>query len=274
MKDKEFNNILDECLERLLVGGETLEQCLRRYPQQAAELKPLLETALMVKEASAIQPRAEFKARARYQLGSALRESPRGRRLFGWMPQWATVVVMALVLMLAGGGLVAAAAGSMPDSVLYPVKLATEEVQLALVPSQMDRARLCADFADRRVAEIIYMAEQGDAEQVQLLTQRLAGSLDMLAVLATDLEGAEPQVLSAPAPDWQIEEGGRNAYDWADNQTDSENQFWTTVVDAAAVHPDELRAALAGAPEEVRTALLEAIAVSEAGYQNILHALD
>jgi len=272
MKGKEFNNILDECLERLLVGGETLEQCLQRYPQQAAELKPLLETALAVKEASAIQPRAEFKARARYQFGSALREktSPKGRRLLGWMPQWATVVVMALVLMLAGGGLVTAAAGSMPDSALYSVKLATEEVQLVLAPSEMDRARLCADFADRRVAEIIYMADQGDAEQVELLTQRLAGNLEMLTVLASDLGGGEPQVLLAPAPDWQIEEGGRNAYDWADDQ----NQFWATVVNAAAVHPDELRAALAGAPEEVRPALLQAIAVSEIGYQNILHALD
>ncbi len=269
MKAKEFNNILDECLERLLVGGETLEQCLQRYPEQAAELKPLLETALAVKEASAIQPRAEFKARARYQLGSALRESPRVRRLLGWMPQWATVVVLALVLVLAGGGLVTAAAGSMPDSFLYPVKLATEEVQLVLAPSQMDRARLYADFADRRVAEIVYMAEQGDAEQVELLTQRLAGSLDMLTVLASDLEGDEPQVLLAPAPGWQVEEG-RNAYEGADDQ----DQFWATVVDAAAAHPDELRAALAGAPEEVRPALLEAIAVSEAGYQNILHALD
>jgi len=272
MKDKEFNNILDECLERLLVGGETLEQCLQRYPERAAELKPLLETALVVKEASALQPRAEFKARARYQFGSALREkaSPVSRRLFGWMPQWATVVVMTLVLMLAGGGLMTAAAGSMPDSFLYPVKLATEEVQLVLAPSEMDMARLYADFADRRVAEIVYMAEQGDAEQVELLTQRLAENLDMLTVLASGLEGGEPQVLSAPAPGWRVEEGGLDAYDSANSQ----NQFWATVVDAAAVYPAELRAALESVPEEVRPALLQAIAVSEAGYQNILDALD
>jgi hypothetical protein len=272
MKDKEFNNILDECLERLLVGGETLEQCLQRYPEQAAELKPLLETALAVKEASVLKPRAEFKARARYQFSSAFQEkAPRvGRRLFGWMPQWATVVVLALVLMMAGGGLMTAAAGSMPDSFLYPVKLATEEVQLVLAPSEMAMARLYADFADNRVAEIVYMAEQGDAEQVALLTQRLGGSLDMLTVLASGQEGAEPQVLSAPAPDWGIEEGGRDAY----ASVDSQNQFWMTVVDAAAVYPDELRAALASAPEEVRPALLQAIAVSEAGYQSILDALD
>ena len=63
---KEFNNILDECLERLLVRGDTLEQCLVSYPEQAGELEPLLQTALATKKALAIQPRPEFKARARY----------------------------------------------------------------------------------------------------------------------------------------------------------------------------------------------------------------
>ena len=66
-RNKEFNNILDECLERLLVKGETVEQCLASYPQYAAELEPLLQMAVAAKEASAIQARPEFKAKARYE---------------------------------------------------------------------------------------------------------------------------------------------------------------------------------------------------------------
>jgi len=73
-KSREFDTILDECLERLLVKGETVEQCLKSYPEQADELKPLLQTALATKKASAIQPCPEFKVRARYQLHSALQE--------------------------------------------------------------------------------------------------------------------------------------------------------------------------------------------------------
>ena len=73
-KSREFDNILDECLERLLLKGETVEQCLASYPEQAAELEPLLHTALITKKASAIEPRHEFRARARYQFDSALRE--------------------------------------------------------------------------------------------------------------------------------------------------------------------------------------------------------
>jgi len=71
-KSKEFDNILDDCLERLLTEGETIEQCLESYSERAAELKPLLQTVLATKKASAIQPRPEFKARARYQFLSAL----------------------------------------------------------------------------------------------------------------------------------------------------------------------------------------------------------
>ena len=105
-KSKEFDNVLDECLERLLVKGETIEQCLQSYPEQAAELKPLLQTALAAKKVSTIQPRAEFKASARYQFRSALQEmaSQKTRSFFGWFPRWATVVTIVLVLLLAGGG--------------------------------------------------------------------------------------------------------------------------------------------------------------------------
>ena len=128
---KEFDNILDECLERLLVKGETIEQCLQGYPEQAADLKPLLQTALAARQAAAVQPRAEFKARARYQFHSALQEWVTRKRhpFLSWFPRWATVVTIVLGILLMGGGTIAAAGYSMPDSPLYPVKLATEQVQ-------------------------------------------------------------------------------------------------------------------------------------------------
>jgi hypothetical protein len=277
--NKEFDNILDECLERLLVGGETIEQCLERYPEQAAQLKPLLETALAVKETSAVQPRAEFKARARYQFRSALREAAAPKPFFGWRRRWAAVVAV-LVLLLAGGGTVFAAAGSMPDSPLYPVKLATEQVQLVLTPSQLGKANLCAEFADRRVDEIIYMADKGDVQQVELITQRLDGSLDMLAVLASAPEAKEEaDEMLAPPPDWEpsetappvaVDEAGRGFLDQADDWA----ELRVTVADYAASNQAALLAALEEVPEPVRAALLQAIAVSEAGYENVLEALD
>jgi len=272
-KEKEFDNILDECLERLLVKGETIEQCLQSYPEQVANLKPLLQTALAARQAVAIQPRAEFKAKARYQFRSALQEaaSRRRRPSLGWLPRWATVVTIVLGLLLVSGGTIAAASYSMPDSLLYPVKLATEQVQLALTPSDIGKAELCAKFADRRVAEIIYIANKGDAQQVEAITQRLDERLVMLARLTSAPEVAEaPRMLeSPPVPS---EEAG----DDKDVQVRENNRakLRATVANYATNHPAGLRAALEKAPESTKPALRRAIAVSEAGYERALRGWD
>jgi hypothetical protein len=303
MKKKEFDNILDECLERIVLGGETLEQCLKRYPEQADELKPLLETVLAVKEASAVEPRPDFKARARYQFRSALGEkaAPKRRPFFGWLPRWATALTIVLIVLLAGGGTVVAASNSMPDSILYPVKLATEEVRLAFTPSQLGKARLCTDFADERVVEIIYMAEKGDAQQVELVTERLDDRLEMLVALVSELEAddlkdgeamltasppgeeaaPEPTEPTAPAEDagppepvepvevvpeeglWGVRGNG---------QAQGQAELRGDVFHAAANNTAVMRAMLDDVPPWVRDALLGAIEVSEEGYQKVLEA--
>jgi hypothetical protein len=315
MNNKEFDNILNECLERLLVKGESLEQCLERYPARAAELKPLLETALAAREASAIQPRPDFRARARYQFRSALQEtaSRKSRLSWGWFPRWATVVAIVLVLVLAGGGTVFAAGSSMPDSSLYSVKLATEQVRLTLTPSQMGKARLCAELADRRVAEISYMANKGDVQQVELITRRLDEKLDLLVVLIEGRGGLSlPGILPAasppeeaaappatyeappaptttspttdetpppsdeePMPPVAITGPGKG---WggrdADDQNGNQAQLWNTLAYDAANNQAVLRAALDGVPESVKPALRQAIAVSDTGYEEALAALE
>ncbi|MEE9367140.1 MAG: DUF5667 domain-containing protein [Dehalococcoidales bacterium] len=202
-KMKEFDNILNDCLERILTEGETIERCLERYPEQAAELEPLLQTSLFAKKASAISPRPEFRERARYQLRAALQEmeEKKARRfsLFSWQPRWATVVVSSvLILLLASSGTVAAAGNSMPDETLYPVKLATETVRLALTPSTIGKAELYVKLADKRVAEIIRMAEKSQPEQVERVARRLNAYLAQAANLAASLENGAVTVMAPP----------------------------------------------------------------------------
>ncbi len=271
---KEFDNILDECLERLLVKDETIEQCLQSYPEQAANLKPLLQTALSTRQAIAIQPRAEFKARARYQFRSELQEvaSQRRRPFLGWFPRWATVVTIVLGVLMMGGGTIVVASYSMPDNLLYPVKLATEQVQLALTPSDIGKARLHAKFADRRVTEIIYTANKGNAQQVEAITRRLDKRLAMLARLTSPIEVAEaPRMLEAPPP-MQLEEAESSREIPGDKNNRA--KLRTTVANYAINHPAGLRAALKKAPESAKPALRRAIAVSVAGYERALKALD
>ena len=299
--DKEFNNTLDECLERLLVKSETIEQCLQSYPEQASELKPLLEMALAAKQASDIQPQAEFKARARYQFQAALVEatSPKSRPVFGWLPRWATVLTIVLGLLLIGSGTVLAAGYSMPDSPLYPVKLAAEQVQLTLTPSTTAKAELHVKLADRRVIEIIYLANKGDARRIEAITQRLDKRLVMLTGLASTLavEGAprvevplpaatpseEAEVLAPPAPQVTIkapvpapvpapaeEAGGRKD---VPAEMNNRAKLRTKIAHYAANNPAALRAVLEKAPESAKPALRQAIAIAEARYQQALEAV-
>jgi hypothetical protein len=189
-KPREFNNILDDCLERLLIRGDNVEQCLQSYPEYVDELKPLLESAQFTNiQASAIQPRLEFRDKARNQLYSVLRETEqkKSRSTFswGWQPQWATVVVIVLVLFLAGGWTVSAASGSMPGSFLYPVKMATEQVQLTFTFTSLGKAELYAELVDKRVAEIIYLAENNKTEKIEQVANNLNNDLMEIALLSS-----------------------------------------------------------------------------------------
>lgn len=275
---KEFDNILDECLERLLVKGETIEQCLQGYPEQAADLKPLLQTALAARQAAAVQPRAEFKARARYQFHSALQEWVTRKRhpFLSWFPRWATVVTIVLGILLMGGGTIAAAGYSMPDSPLYPVKLATEQVQLALTPSNVGKAELCAKFADRRVTEIIYTADKGDAQRIEAATRRLDERLAMLASLSpTTTEAAEeaPRTLESTPP-MQFGEVEDSQLGPMPGGNDNRVKLRTAVAGYATNHPAFLRAALKKAPESAKSALRRAINVAQTGYEKALKGWD
>jgi len=209
---KEFTNILDECLERILVKGESVEQCLQSYPAFANELKPLLKTALITKKATAVAPRSEFRERARFQFRAALQEmeAKKERRgvIFGWQPRLATVVISVVIaLVLASSGTIAAASNSMPDSPLYPVKLATETVQLKLATSPLSKAELYAKLSDKRVAELVRMAEKGKARHVEKVASRLNNHLSAMAMaakangeLAMMMAGEEmPMMEAAPA---------------------------------------------------------------------------
>ncbi len=196
-QNTKFDNILNECLDRIL-KGEQIEECLRKYPEQARELEPLLRTAMAARAFSTVQPRPEFKSRARYEFQAALQEMAarkKQRRSFfnwrwDWRPQirwqsgWAIAAISALVVVLGGGGTVAAASSSMPDSALYSVKLAAETVQLAVTPSDIGKAELNSKFANRRAEEIGYMAGKGDAQAVQGVVARLNTNLENMTLIA------------------------------------------------------------------------------------------
>jgi hypothetical protein len=107
----------------------------------------------------------------------------------------AVKLVLALTLGLGGVGTTALAAqGSLPNDLLYPVKLATEDVRLALAADSQVRLNLLLEQAQVRTTEMARLAGRNESipEDVPL---RLQTQLEAALHAAAQLD--EPQMIAA-----------------------------------------------------------------------------
>jgi|GEM_PF-600327 len=188
-KNKKFEIILDECLELLLTGEGTIEQCLQRYPEYAAELKPLLITATSIEKAVDVKPSQEFKARAHYQMQLLMAGSaPKRTSFWSLQPKWVIATMAVMVVFLMSGGTVLAANSSMPGSPLYPIKIAAENISLQLAGSDIEKAEIYAAIAERRVEEMIYVVENGKTSYAVNIAQKYDQTMVALSTLSLSTE--------------------------------------------------------------------------------------
>lgn len=267
-KDKEFNSILDECLERILVNGETIEQCIGRYPEYASELEPLLLTATITNEAINVTPSPEFKARARYQLRVEMaRSGEKKRRPFlARQPRWAVAVVTALVVVLLGGGTVLAAdsENTLPGNPLYAVKLVTENVRLALTSSDFARAEVYATLVDRRTIEIERLMDRGKTELAQRTVARLKSHLANISSLSPASQSAIGPAITEEEPSVKPDVTVQDIATAVSAEERVRLQvLWGRYI---VSHPDEIRAMLEEAPPSVKQDLTRVIVASVNSY--------
>ena len=188
----QFEAILDDCLQRLL-QGEDIAACLERYPAYAPELAPLLRTAAMLRDLP--QPRLNPHRRA--AIGARLRAEARSRthtrQTLPLIWRFARLAFALLLAVVLATGSVWAAEDSLPGSPLYPLKRATEQVQLWLAPDAESRAILHLRWADRRAAELLALIEAGTTVEpalVQAPVEQLSSAVEEaehLAVLPGEL---------------------------------------------------------------------------------------
>ena len=139
---KDFDSILDKCLSQIRTGEGDVGSCLSQYPEHAARLQPLLETATRLWQTSQPQPSLRAVSRGEQLLVEKVVEKrssqvPRkglvrstgdkigfgGRVREGnpflpprWRLRWVGVVASILVLFAVSGSLVVASSHSMPES--------------------------------------------------------------------------------------------------------------------------------------------------------------
>ncbi len=184
MSKKKIEDIVDECLERMF-QGQSIEDCLKAYPQWASELEPLLRTSTaFIQESADICPDPGFKDRTQILLQAMFYdryEKARSKaRIRIWGRRWAAAVSTILIVLFAGVGVSAASANALPDGPLYPVKLATEQVRLALAFSDAGKAELHVSLAERRAGEMVVMASRGESDKVLMLAEQVSAHLNEL----------------------------------------------------------------------------------------------
>jgi len=205
---KKIEEAFNECFERLL-SGESLNSCLSSYPEYAAELDFMLRTAFDVKrKAFPVQPRPEFRywSRIRMQgIQDADYKQPASSKINTYNIRRNLAISMAaiLVFVLASSGTAAASSDAMPDQPLYEVKLAVEQVELTLTPSDTAKAELYANLAEKRAQEIATMASKGKTDKVLSTTTKMYYQLDqaeqLLAYLDSSLNESSGATLSVPS---------------------------------------------------------------------------
>lgn len=82
------------------------------------------------------------------------------------------VIAIVLALSAAAGGTAYASQGSLPGDTLYPVKLATEQVRMALPGNDLSRAERALTLAERRVQEMEALADSARAQHLGLVSDK------------------------------------------------------------------------------------------------------
>lgn len=155
-----FTAITDDCLERI-AHGESVADCLARYPDVAEQLAPMLWAAEQLRAFSQVHltegQRLRAKVALREELAAQRAQRERSKGALG-IVAWARLRMAPLAAAVAAVLFVSVAfstvAASQPGDFVYPVRVAVERAP-ALVQSNPARgAAVELAVADRRLSDI------------------------------------------------------------------------------------------------------------------------
>jgi hypothetical protein len=175
-----FQRLLEHCLQELTHAGD-IEASLRRYPEHADRLRPLLEVAQATRRyysdvpaapggltagrerllAVAVQQRARDGSEVSPARITDERPGTQIRKLAPAIKLMAILLAVVIGMAALGSGIVRAADESLPGDLLYPVKLAMEDVRLSLPRASGNCVDLAMRFTEERAEEIRTLTAAG-----------------------------------------------------------------------------------------------------------------
>jgi len=208
-----IQEIFAKCLERM-EAGESLESCLSDFPEQVAELEPLLRMTQQMKRLSEVGPRPSFARESRLLLKAQLAEPEesvtfkRLKRLIRRKPKFIVqrrfsmsiaqlVIAAVLVLTATTGGVAYAANDSNPGELLHGLDIAMENIQLNLAPDVASKVQLRLEFAEERLTEARETFSENDVADGQEAMNEYGEEISSIAQLIGSADGADHEALAS-----------------------------------------------------------------------------
>lgn len=200
---REFEEALQNCLELLQEGNETVESVLGHYPELADELRPLLEASLWISTArESLEPRPGFVAASRRRLVARIKEEQvaapltwRDKLRQAWTTQRIAPVAFVAVIMLVlfvSGTVLSASKGAVPGDALYGVKQTLEQLALATSIDPNQDAQIKIAQVEERFREIqTLLIERQSPERLGQAAEQYKVDLDEALRLLRELKAGD-----------------------------------------------------------------------------------
>jgi len=204
-----LHEVLEICLEEIEKGAD-IDTVLFRYPELAAELRPILEASAGAKAMAVATPSPEVVRRNRARLlqqAAEMRESKRSARRFWFASARRVAVTLTVVaaLFISGTGLVRAASTTVPGDNLYPVKRTWEDVLLLFTFNLQQREALEVEHKNERLHELQEVFAEGRSTEVEFTgvvtsqngNEWLVSGIPVVISAQTEIRGQEIVIGSA-----------------------------------------------------------------------------
>jgi hypothetical protein len=175
-KQKKFVTTLDESLTRVLKDKEPIETVVAGHPEWGDQLRESLKTAQWLSEQRRyLSPRPGYIDASQRYLESDLMVSNLKQRFRyfpyrreGLMRRLSLLIVVFFLVFSGGAGLVLGGEDSLPGETLYPIKVISESISLALTLQPTKQAQLHLQFAQEHLVACAIVASQGRYEDAQI----------------------------------------------------------------------------------------------------------
>jgi hypothetical protein len=181
--EQQIDHIIQDALPAITGGNETLESVVAKHSEIAEELRPRLEAAIWLQQASfALSTRPGYIHDSRKYLEAKIKSlQPTGfwQRLFmryqpsRWVFNIASPIVLFLLLAMVINSAVLTAKLSIPGDPFYGTKLFIEDMRLAITFDQVSKTVLYIDYSRERTTEFVNLVLEGDYEHLPGAANRM-----------------------------------------------------------------------------------------------------